>query len=310
MVARHKRSLVGLFGALATTLIAIGSCTPCATAPPCGGNDNGFFLSAHLQVSRQDLRGALARVCWRERCSEWNLPQDLERDLREDGSPRGDGFKGEVFGAQRLVLTMQGWLRIDFEAESLLDAPSLLQQHVANGDRYTFLVRRADGKVLLEVERLVDYILVRRANEECNDPACYVAFLELYPDTVSVQRCSGKRCFPIGVELPNALAMNLSTSAKTTLCRNDHCGRFPSDQPAIDPEAPRLESPLRRPDGITTEMRSEPAVLADGDRYRYFIEDNGRIVFDKTIVAKYDTSFPNGESCDRYACRTTVLDFR
>ncbi len=320
MFARHPRSLVGvLASAMTMTLVAVVSCTPCGGGtqpPPCGGNDNGFFLAAHLQVARDDLRGGYARVCWRDRCSEWTLPADFDRGLRSDGSPVGGGFNGKVYGTQRLVPTIQGWLRIEFEARLLLEAPALLHQNVANGDVWSFLVRRADGRVLLDVDRAIDYQLVRAGNKECSDPACYAAFIDFYADSQSQQRCSARRCFPIGVRFPTVIVPSPSPRATASLCRNDLCERHigaAPQSPTRDPGAPRvLTAPetLRRPDDVVIELATEPAALAEGDRYRYFVEDQGRVVYDKTIIPIYETSFPNGEQCDPHACRTTILDFR
>lgn len=59
---------------------------------------------------------------------------------------------------------------------------------------------------------------------------------------------------------------------------------------------------------VTLHPDVETAALADGDRYTLRVEGTNEVLIAAEKTVSYESSLPNGPSCDPYPCRTVGVE--
>lgn len=158
----------------------------------------------------------------------------------------------------------------------------------------------------------------------CGDP-CKYATARLYEDSASDLTCGGLPCMA-GLQLylhAPRIAAQLN-NATVRVCRNKDCAHrliqgFPTRTAHrtgglyhVPFEKPLFPSELvgnwANPDVLVFNIKTDPVVLANHDRYTFTFRKDGRTLGHlEKVVTSYDASYPNGPACDLVPCLRKVV---
>jgi hypothetical protein len=273
------------------------------TAGCCGASCGRLTsFEIYLDADRSTLDGSVLTLCRNGSCSS--------------GAPSWDR---PVNGWERASFILDGDLPKATTSAYVLVEPNGQATVVAgvgidkNVDQFDIQLADARGAALLNFSRSLRY----DHRDFCGND-CPSGSIRVWPTSPAGLTCSARTCdsgaaVAADVMLPDGTAdgtiveicRNDVCSAMTKACRDslcvpDYTSGFMGNLAAVMDDSPLGANGWH----FRVIVRDDPAVLADGDRYRLIVTDRkGSIVASIDRVALYEETFPNGSDCDPYPCR-------
>lgn len=254
----------------------------------------GFEI--HLAAGRTALEGGTLTICQSGTCSSGTPVWD---DVPMSGwQHAGIGLAGGLSGRVTLAVTPDERATIEAEVWPKGDRDT---------DHYDVRFVDSHGTTLLDFSRDQRYDRHDLCGQSCTSGA-----IRVWPTSPNDLTCSSRTCdsgagFTANVTLPDQSAQGTSFE----ICRNDVCAgtAWPRFTPGGNLSAGLSGRSLGGNEWeFSVWVTDDPAVLADGDRYRLTItpfQQSAAVTIDRPVT--YAETWPNGSACDPFPCRWATI---